>query len=75
MVLQDKNGTLEGTELSNLVIDILQDHAALTGEEYNAKDVYEVEQALLKVRMNMSWTFANNIRSVTKVAAARRDVT
>ncbi|XP_055328863.1 calbindin-32-like [Paramacrobiotus metropolitanus] len=45
---KDGNGTLEGTELSNLVRDILEDQVAFTGAKYDARDVYEIEQALLK---------------------------
>ncbi|OQV15746.1 Calbindin-32 [Hypsibius exemplaris] len=43
---KDGNGTLEGTELANLVTDILE----LTQKDgfYNASDVYDLQQAILK---------------------------
>ncbi|XP_055347695.1 calbindin-32-like [Paramacrobiotus metropolitanus] len=41
---KDNSGTLEGNELSNLVREIL----SVTQSYYNASDVYEMEQALLK---------------------------
>jgi len=43
---KDGNGTLEGSELTNLVTDILE--LTQQGGFYNASDVYDLQQAILK---------------------------